>query len=128
MRQCICSNIVGLNERRIEKIAQCDAVSRLKADVIFQDSNKRLLRNRHSLVEITRFLFRPIEYDARGCNFCQAADLQLFPGLLLFKDVAGLCIDDNVRLSCASRTEKSCADKKYEKYEDKSVLKVHDGV
>ena len=118
-------DVVRSDKCRIEKIAQRDAVSRLKADVIFQDSDERRLRNCHCLIEIASFFFCPIEYNARGRNFCQAADLQLFSGLLLFQHVAGLCIDDNVRLSSGSRTEKSCADKKCEKDEEKSDWKVH---
>ena len=83
VRQGISRDVVRLNERSIQKITQRDAVARLKADVVFHDADKGLLRNRNHLIEIARFLFRPIQDHTCGRDFGQAADLKSFSGLLL---------------------------------------------
>ena len=69
VRQRVRRNVVGLDERGIQQITQCDAVSGLKADVVFLGPGKRLLRDHNCLVEIAGFPFRPIEHHTRSRNF-----------------------------------------------------------
>src|SRR6266496_234335 len=66
------------------------AVVRLKADVVFHDAGKGLLRDRNHLIEVARFLFRPIQDHTCGGDFGQAANLRFLSGFLRFQNVAGL--------------------------------------
>ena len=55
--QRVSRDIVRLHKRGIKEIAQRDAVTRLKADVVFSCALKSLRRNGHRSIEIAGFLF-----------------------------------------------------------------------
>ena len=121
VRQRVRRDVVGLHKRGIQQITQRDAVARLKANIIFGDSNKHFCRDRDWLIEIARFLLRPIEHYARGRDFCQATDLQLFPTLLLFQNVARLRVGNEICLRGSSRAEKAHTGEKGGKNDEKSM-------
>ena len=70
LRQRVCGNVIRLNERGIEKIAQRDPVAGLKSDIILKVSDESLLRNRRNLIEVTAFVLCPVKHHARGRDFC----------------------------------------------------------
>ena len=52
VRQRVGRDVVRLHKRSIEKITQRDAVTGLKADIVFGGPDKRLLRNGNGLIEV----------------------------------------------------------------------------
>ena len=44
--------VIGLDKRSIQKISQGDAIARLKTNIVFKGTGKRLLRDCDRLVEI----------------------------------------------------------------------------
>ena len=63
IRQRVGGDIVRLDERGIEKVAQRDHIPRLKSDVVLECPDKRLWRNDHGLIEIAPFMLGPIQHD-----------------------------------------------------------------
>src|SRR5215469_13103298 len=125
LRQRICCNVVRLDKRRVKKIAQRNCVARLKTNVVFQSPCKRLLRNCNYLIEVARFSFRPIEYDARGRDFRETANLEFLSRLLLCQNVAGLCIGNNIGLRRNNWGNNSGIRKTREKKAEKSRRRAH---
>src|SRR5436190_15985062 len=125
VRERIGRNVIGLNKRSVEKISQRDAIARLKANIVFESADKRLLRDRNRLVEVARSAFRPIEhYTCRG-NFHQAAYLQFFSRFLFFQNVARLCVGDEIRLCASSGPQKRHAGEKSGKNGKKTTCQMH---
>src|SRR4029077_4942871 len=73
--QGIGSDVIGFNEGSIKKVAQRSLITRLKTDIVFSHSGKRLRRNRNNLIEIAALMLGPVEHDRGGRDFGQAADL-----------------------------------------------------
>ena len=121
VRERVGSDIVRLHKGSVEKIAQRDAVTRLKANVVFSCALKSLRRNGHRSIEIAGFPFRPIQHHACRSNLCQATDLQFLPGFLFFQNVAGLRVGDKVCLRRCCRTNNRCGCKKCEGNDQKST-------
>ena len=96
--QCVCSDVVRLDERGIKQIAQRDRVARLESNIIRVGSNKSRFRNHGDLRKIAGAGRGPIEYDHRGRDLGQAADLTLFVRLRFIENVTRGRIDCDIRL------------------------------
>ena len=95
IRQSIGRDVVGLDERGIKQIAKGNCVAGLKSDVVLARAGKGLGRNRDDLVEIARFVFRPIEHHYRRGDLGQTAHLAFLPRVLFLENVASLRIDED---------------------------------
>jgi len=93
--QSIGRDVVGLDERGIEQIAKGNCIAGLKSDVVLARAGKGLGRNRDDLVEIARFVFRPIEHHHRRGDLGQTAHLAFLPRVLFLQNVTSLRIDDD---------------------------------
>ena len=66
--QGISGDVVGLNKRGVEQIAQRNRVARLEFDIILARADEGLGRNRYRLIEIAALMLRPVEDNRGGCD------------------------------------------------------------
>src|ERR1019366_10076785 len=95
----ISCDVVRLNKRGVEQIAQRDRVARLEFDIIFASSDEGLGRNRYRLIEIAALMLGPVEDNRGGCDLGQTSNLPLLFRLLLLKNIASPRINNDERLS-----------------------------
>ena len=103
--QSIGRDVVGLDERGIKQIAKCNCVAGLKPDVVLARAGKGLGRNRDDLVEIARFVFRPIEHHHCRGNLRQAANLVFLTRVLFLENITSLRIDEDEGLRGRGQTD-----------------------
>ena len=125
IRQRVSSDVIRLDKRRVEKIAQRDPVARLKADEIFAGAGKCFRRDRGHLVQVARFFLRPIEHHHRSRHLGEAADLAFVFYRLLLEDVTGLQINDRVSFRRVQRTASGQTEAKETKNDGKTAHDIH---
>ena len=125
MGQSISSDVVGLNQRSVKKIAEGDAVAGLETNEIFARAGKRFGRNGSKLVQVAAPLFRPIKHNHGGGDFGQAADLAFVFLVLCLQNVTGLRIDDDVGAGSVERAACRKTERQRKKNEEKIARRYH---
>ena len=120
-------DVVRLHERCVKQIAQRNVVARLKTDVVFRNSGKGGRRNADDLIKISAVMFRPIQHHHGGGNFGQTADLAFLLRFVLFKDMSGSRIDDDVTLRRTGGTGTGAREKRERGENGNKAMRKHSG-
>ncbi len=93
-----CRDVVRSHEGGVQKIAEAERVAFLEACGIDSSRPHRSSGYRSHLAEIGFVKLRPVEYDHRRGDLCQAGNLQFFVGILRSEYQTGLIVDNDVAL------------------------------